>query len=370
MIGGLVMLAGIVLIVMIHETGHFVAAKAFNMKATEYFVGFGPRIWSFRRGETEYGLKAIPAGGYVKIIGMSPVEEVDPAEEHRTYRGKPFWQKAIVVMAGIASHFVVAYILLWFVAVVVGVPADPLPEVAQLVQELDDGSVPPSVIAGLEPGDRFEAVDGVPVAGWDQFSAMLRNRPNEDVVLTVARDGALVDIPVTLASREDPDTGELNGFLGVSPAFDRDRTNPLVALGTSARDVGRLTVESVQGVGSFVTGFGEFVSQVFGEEEIADEVRPISPVGLVRLSADETFGIESVLLLLAFFSIFVGVLNAIPLYPFDGGHFVVALWEKVTGRTPDVTKLIPVSAAIFLFLMVLGLLAIYFDIVDPIDLNN
>ena len=120
MLGGFITVFGIIAIVMIHETGHFVAAKKFGMKATEYFFGFGPRLWSTQRGETEYGIKAIPAGGYVRIIGMSPLEEVAPEEEHRTYRGKPFWQKSIVVMAGVASHFVIAFILLWTADVVVG----------------------------------------------------------------------------------------------------------------------------------------------------------------------------------------------------------------------------------------------------------
>ena len=103
-----VMLIGIVLMIVIHEGGHFVAAKAFNMKATEAFFGFGPKLWSITRGETEYGIKAIPLGGYVRIIGMSPGEPVAAEDADRTYRAAPFWQKTIVVLAGIASHFVVA----------------------------------------------------------------------------------------------------------------------------------------------------------------------------------------------------------------------------------------------------------------------
>jgi RIP metalloprotease RseP len=114
--GSVVLIVGVILMVVIHEAGHFLAAKYFNIKATEAFFGFGPRIWSTQRGETEYGIKAFPLGGYVRIIGMNPLEEVDPEDEGRTYREKPFYQKAIVVLAGISSHFVVAFLLL-FIAV-------------------------------------------------------------------------------------------------------------------------------------------------------------------------------------------------------------------------------------------------------------
>ncbi len=371
MINGLVMVVGLVLIVMIHETGHFVAAKAFDMKATQYFLGFGPRLWSFRRGETEYGVKALPLGGYVKIIGMSALEDVDPEEEHRTYRGKPFWQKTIVVMAGIASHFVIAYVLLYVADVVVGQPDLDVarPVVAEVVLEMEDGVATPAAAVGLQPGDRFEAAAGERVTSWDQFTEILRSRPDQEVPISVERDGQLITVIPTLTSLEDPETGEVRGFLGVRPEFARDRANPITALGTTATDVGSLTWQSVRGIGSFVTGFGDFLNSVFTEEEIADDQRPISVVGVVRLGADDAFGMDFVLTLLAFFSIFVGVLNAIPLYPFDGGHFMVALWEKVTGRAPDVTKLVPVSAAILLFFVVLSLLALYFDIVDPIDLG-
>ena len=113
--GPVIMIVGVVLMIVIHEGGHFLASKAFGMKATEAFFGFGPKLWSTKKGESEYGIKAIPFGGYVRIIGMNPFEEIDAADEHRTYRFAPFWKKAVVVLAGIVSHFVVALILLWTV---------------------------------------------------------------------------------------------------------------------------------------------------------------------------------------------------------------------------------------------------------------
>ena len=124
MIAGIAILAGLFAAIFFHEAAHFDTAKAFNMKVTEFFAGFGPRLWSFRKGETEYGVKAfIPLGGYVKITGMNPVEEIDPADEHRTYRGKPFWQKSIVVLAGVAANLALAWVLVYLVFTVVGTPS-------------------------------------------------------------------------------------------------------------------------------------------------------------------------------------------------------------------------------------------------------
>ncbi len=371
MLGGFITIFGIIAIVMIHETGHFIAAKRFGMKATEYFFGFGPKIWSTTRGETEYGIKAIPAGGYVRIIGMSPLEEIPPEEEHRTYRGKPFWQKSIVVMAGVASHFVVAFVLLWTADVVIGhIDNDSVTlTVAAVVSETSDGQPTAAALAGIEEGDRFVAVDGVAVGTWDEFTDILQAQPDEAVTLAIDRGGEELIVRAQLTSRVDAETGERSGFLGVSPRFDKERENPITGLGSSAREVGVMTGQAVEGFWEFVTNFGDFVSTVFSGEVADDGSRPVSAVGLVQLGANEELGLNFTLRLLAFFSIFVGLLNAIPVYPFDGGHFFVALYEKLTGRHPDVRKLVPVSAAIFLFLMVLGVLAIYFDIVNPISLS-
>ncbi|MBT8241783.1 MAG: site-2 protease family protein, partial [Acidimicrobiia bacterium] len=135
-LSGFAAVFAVILVVVIHEGGHFAAAKAFGMKATEAFFGFGPRIWSTQRGETEYGIKAFPLGGYVRVVGMNPLEEVDPVDEHRTYRAAPFWKKTVVVLAGIASHFVIAFFILYTVFAFVGTPDADLPttEVAAVTQ--------------------------------------------------------------------------------------------------------------------------------------------------------------------------------------------------------------------------------------------
>src|SRR5438067_1847636 len=130
----ILLVVGIVVMVMLHEAGHYAMAKRSGMKVTEYFLGFGPRLWSFRRGETEYGVKAIPAGGYVRIVGMSNVDEVDPADEERTYRAKPYRHRLGVAVAGSTMHFLIAGVLLFVVFAVVGLP-DARPVISQIVAD-------------------------------------------------------------------------------------------------------------------------------------------------------------------------------------------------------------------------------------------
>ena len=366
------MIIGFVAILMIHEGGHLVAAKAFGMKATKYFLGFGPTLWSFQRGETEYGIKAIPAGGYVRIIGMNPLEEVPPEDVDRTYMSKPFWQKSVVVMAGVATHFVLAFVLLWVAHVIIGEPDRDRPqlEIAQVVPQTDDGSPTAAVLSGIEAGDRVLAVDGVPVATWNELTSILRTHPNQHILLDVQRDGERLQLGATLTSRIDPVTGEELGFLGVSPKVGKSRDNPILGIGRAAGDVVLFTRQSARGMWEFVANFGNFIGAVLGDDDVLDEVRPVSIIGIAQFgAASQRAGLNFTLELIAYISIFVGLVNAIPLYPFDGGHFAVALYEKVTGRQPDVRKLIPLGAVVLFFLMLVGVLGIYFDIVRPIDLG-
>ena len=157
----------LVIFVTVHELGHFLAAKATGIKATQFFFGFGPRLWSFRRGETEYGVKAFPLGGYVRIIGMNPMEEVAPEDEPRAYRNKPFWMKSIVVLAGVGTNFLLAFILFYGLVVASGIN-EPTTRIGTVVRELPTGNgLTPAAIAGLEPGDQLISIDGVPIEEWE-----------------------------------------------------------------------------------------------------------------------------------------------------------------------------------------------------------
>ncbi len=388
--GAIVVIVGIALMIIIHEGAHFVAAKVFNMKATEAFFGFGPTLLSTTRGETEYGVKAIPLGGYVRIIGMNPFEEIDASDEHRTYRAAPFWQKSIVVLAGIASHLVVALFLFFLVALIWGVPKTEIGEDGReravasttvgTVAATVDGEPTPASQSGIEVGDQVVTFDGEPVETWQDFGEGAAANPGEAVTIGVIRDGEPIALTATLTTVERPvevdgepvldENGdavtEEKGYFGIAPTLEIEEIGFFAAIGSSVTTLWTAIIESVKGLGLMVVNFPRVVGAVFGAggEEVLETARPISPIGLVRISDT----LQSSLILLALVNVFVAVLNVVPLYPLDGGHFAVALYEKIRGRTPDVRKLMPVAVVVFAFVVALGLLGIYLDIFKPLQL--
>lgn len=367
MLGGLAGILAIILFVTAHEAGHFFAAKATGMKATEFFFGFGPKLWSIKRGETEYGFKLIPFGGYVRIIGMSPFDEVPPEEEHRTYRGKPFWQKSVVVLAGVMMNFFLAFAIFFTLIVIEDIP-EPSTTVRAVVEELDDGTPSPAAEAGLQPGDTIVSVDGVSTPGWDEVAAALASQPGEAVELGVIRDGETIEVPVTLAAVEGVD-GDV-GFLGVGPEFTTREAGFFEAIGIAAEEVWRGSVLAIQIFGNLIRpdSLATLAGGLVGQE-VPDEIRPVSPIGLAGIGAQaDEIGISRYVALLASVNIILGILNVLPLYPLDGGHFAVALYEKVTGRRVDFRKLAPIAAMVVALIAFLGIVAIVLDIIDPIDL--
>lgn len=368
MIGGLIVLIGIVAMVMVHEAGHFFAAKATGMKVTEFFFGFGPKLWSVRRGETEYGAKAIPLGGYVRIVGMNPYEEVDPSEEDRTYRQQPFWAKSVVVLAGVASHFVVAFLIFFLVATAIG-----RNEVTATVGEVDptmaDGSASPAALSGIQAGDTVVSIDGVEVDEWVEIREAIRARPGQTVDVVVERAGTIEVLTVSFGSVDD-ESGGKRGYFGIIPTAETVRMGPVAGLVDAGASVGAATTASVDGMWRLFTGLGDLVSATLrGDTDAIDDVRPASPIGLIRIGAQtEDFGVGFTLELLALVNIFVGLFNVIPIYPLDGGHFSVALYEKIRGRQADVAKLAPVAAVVVIFMILLGAFAVYLDIANPFTL--
>ena len=374
----------LLVVVMIHEAGHFAVAKLFGFKATKFFVGFGPTLWSTTKGETEYGVKAIPAGGFVKIVGMNPYEEVAPEDAPRAYGAKPAWQRALLLVAGSATHWLVAFALLLFAAVAIGFPSGVTNRVAGVT--VDSAATE----AGFEPGDEIVAVGDRPTDDWGDIRAYIRDHPGEQAEFTVRRHDEVHTLTPTLGKGisnrrgvvvdEASATGDLRalrpgerivGFLGVEPAT-RYVTEPFPqAIGSAALYTGRATVAAVKGigdVGEMVFG-GRLVDALTGEgRREADGESPIGVVGASRI-ASEIVADGQYLNFIGFivsFTIFIGLMNLLPLPPLDGGHLAVVAWESATGRKVDVRKLIPVAAAVISFFVVLFLAVLYLDIARPI----
>ncbi|MCZ7629920.1 MAG: site-2 protease family protein [Microthrixaceae bacterium] len=225
--GGLAMIlvvGAVILMIFLHELGHYMAAKHAGMKVTEFFLGFGTRLWSFKRGETEFGLKAIPAGAYVKIIGMNNLEEVDPADEARTYRQAPFHSRFSVAIAGSAMHFALALVLL----VVQFAAFGRVDDSRWVIGDLTEGGAAQQ--AGLRSGDQVVSFDGEPVGSFDEFRDQIAAATGE-VVVEVERNGETEAIPVELIRRgkiigtvgTDVDVLEASGRLFVGPLVEHSR---------------------------------------------------------------------------------------------------------------------------------------------------
>jgi membrane-associated protease RseP (regulator of RpoE activity) len=367
----------VVFVIMFHEFGHFATAKAFGMKCEKFFLGFGPTLWSTRKGETEYGVKAIPAGGFVKIIGMSRYEDVDPADTGRTFHSKPAWQRAIVLSAGSFTHLVVAWALLFGAFAFIGLPTAVQTNVVGFV-----GDDTPAAEAGLVEGDRIVAVDAETTTDFDAVREAVTSRPGETVPVTVERDGATEVVTVAIAA-ETPD-GERTGFLGVSPQPEVVPEELSIGEAAAATVTGELSLwdlarENIVGITRALspTGLTEWLRSVPGDTPRSEE-GPVSLVGVGQLvNALGTSGnILGILLLLASLNIVLGTLNMLPLPPLDGGHLAVLLAEEAVnqgrrlrgkegGWTLDPAKLTPIALAVIMFFVVLSLTALYVDIVKP-----
>ena len=369
MLGGILMAVAISGFVLVHEAGHFLAARATGMKATEFFLGFGPRIWSFKTGETEFGVKALPLGGYVRIAGMNDREWVDPADHDRTYREQVFWKKSVVVLSGVSLNVALAFFLLFGLFLASGA-VELSTTVARVSPEISEGVASPAAEAGLRSGDTLTAIDGVAISDWDQAVEVIMTRPGKSVVIDVVRGGERRSVGAALGSSH-PVTGEAVGFLGVSPDSRRVSVSPV-----------RASVLAVRAEWSIFTGTLEAVARILrpeslielggalaGRSDVSDEIRPVSPIGLVQIGSQATrVGIGNMVFLLAVVNVTLAIFNSLPFYPLDGDHFAVAVYEKLSGRRVDVRRLIPVAVAVVMLMVFLGLVAVVLDIVNPLTL--
>ena len=360
MLGGLGAALAIILFVTAHEAGHFLAAKAVGMKATQFFFGFGPKLWSVQKGETEYGFKLLPLGGYVRIIGMNPMEDVAPEDMGRTYREKKFWEKSVVVLAGVGMNFLIGFLLFWGIVVAAGVPGDPVPEVAAVVEDS------PAAAAGLMEGDRIVGLNGEEFETWEETTDALAQAGPGDATLTIRRGGELMTLDVVLEESPRVDGA---GYLGVAPLAEIVQVGPFESIGIAGQMVGSAVTDTFEALFQMVrpSSLAQYLGVLGGDTDIPDEVRPVSPIGIVAIGA-QAENLAFLVVILAYVNIILATINLLPLFPLDGGHFAVALYEKVTGREADIRRLIPVAAAVIGLFVFLGFVAIVLDVANPINL--
>jgi membrane-associated protease RseP (regulator of RpoE activity) len=413
-IGVVVFAFGLLFSVCLHEAGHMGVAKALGMRVSRYFVGFGPTIFSFRRGETEYGLKAIPAGGFVSIDGMSPhVMDVPAGHEQQAFWRASPWKRTAVMLAGSATHVLLAIALLWLALSAFGVErsVDPATTPARLASisdcvvvgndTLSDGALracragdppAPAAAAGLRAGDVVTAVNGMPTPDLATFQDTLRKvDASKPVQLTYTRDGvtATATVRPVLAQRPPPDATDSStlvptptiGVVGDLPTTVQ-REGPISGLGTAFSTTGSMITATFKALGSIPSKVPALIDAVSGGQR--DPESPVSVVGASRaggeiLGNQGVGGIAFFLALLAGTNIFLAVFNLLPLPPLDGGHIAVMWFERIRRRIalsrglPDPGFVRPerIAPVVMAFVAIFGtfaLLAVVADVVNPVQL--
>jgi len=429
-IGVLVLVVGVLVSIALHEVGHMVPAKKFGVRVSQYFVGFGPTLWSRTRGETEYGIKAIPLGGYVRLIGMYPTpeavgnppvrgffsriaaeareasaEEIRPGEDHRAFYRLSTPKKLVVMLGGPVMNLLIAVVLLGVTYTGIGIPqsSTTLASVSQCVLPAGstatecpaDAAESPGAAAGLRPGDTIVSYDGRAVDSWNQVSAMIREDAGQTVPVVVRRDGADLTLQLTPVAAERPQvdaagqvvtdaagnavTSEV-GFVGITPADELVRQPVTDALSLAAQG----TWQTAKAVVQLPVTVTNTVQSAFGGGE-RDANGVISLVGVGQIagqigSADGVgtgLRIASMLELVAALNLALFVFNLIPLVPLDGGHVAAALWEGIKRqfarlrklprpRPADAARLQPLALGVFVLLGGMSLVLMLADIVNPV----
>jgi membrane-associated protease RseP (regulator of RpoE activity) len=420
---GIVLFAlGILVAVSLHEAGHMFTARAFGMKVTRFFIGFGPTLFSFRRKEVEYGFKALPFGAFVKIVGMTQQDDdVAPEDEPKAMWRYPVWKRTIVMAAGSISHFMLAIVTLWIVFVVVGVPDgskidqvpvkilstqasvcdykyDPTTKAPRICDPATDQKSPAAQL-GLQPGDVITKLDGQPVPNSPALRDTLKAMVNKNVVVTYERDGTEMTgtayIPQVERVKSDIDPNktadqvtaedlEKGGMLGISIDVYSElplvRSGPIEGVGNTFTTIGTMVERTFESLKQIPSKVPKLLSAIAGKER--DPETPVSVVGASRIGGEffELGDWTNMLTLFATLNLFFGIFNLFPLLPMDGGHIAISWFERIRswlaakrgrpdpGRV-DYLKLAPITLGVIGILGVFVLLTVTADIVNPISVK-
>lgn len=413
---GIILFALAILIsVSLHEAGHMLTAKAFKMKVTRYFVGFGPTLWSFNRGETEYGFKGIPLGGFVKITGMTPLDEeeddLSEKDKKRVFWRKPLWQRTTVLAAGSVTHFILAFIILWVLVSFIGIAN---PALADQVEEAEDSAtvavaecIPPddaagayecsaddepspAAAAGMRDGDEIIDINGEPISDWesllDTVSELEADTAAEITVQRGTGTSTMDVVPYEASVPAEDGSTTTVARIGVSVYIDRSieptvTYGPMTGVGQTFVVTGDLFTSTFQALVQLPTKIPDLWNSIFGAERPDDT--PVSVVGASRLGGEMVQYDQWAMffMLVVVLNYFVGIFNLLPLLPLDGGHIAIAWYERLRssiaarrgkpdpGRV-DYLKLMPLTYAVLVVLGGFMLLTITADFVNPIRIFN
>jgi membrane-associated protease RseP (regulator of RpoE activity) len=395
-VGILIFVVALLTSVMLHELGHFLTAKKFGMQVTQFFLGFGTTLWSFFRGETEYGVKALPLGGFVKITGMTRMEEIDVVDEPRSFRRQPGWQRIIVLAAGSFMHFALAFVLLFILAIGIGTPSQTntisgitscVPASATALNSANPcpasktATTSPARDAGLKRGDKIISIGGKPVGSFSQLHNVLKGEPaGAAVPMVIERNGHELTKTITLGKVPNWPVP----YVGVEPTTSYQRESFTSSVAFAGSQFGDTITSSVSAIGKLPAA----IPDLFAKDRANTPAGNVSSVvGVADVTGDVTQAaipwqakVSLVLFLIASLNIFVGLFNLLPLLPLDGGHLAVVIYERIRAwfnrlrHRPDpglvdVQKLVPVSMLVFAVLVGFGTLLIAADIFNPVHLQ-
>jgi len=378
LLGILAFIVALLFSVMVHEFGHYITARKYGMWVSEFFVGFGKRIWSVQRGETEFGVKAIPAGGYCKIEGMSPSDELPEGQEERAFYRASSAKKLVVLGAGSFLHFVLGFVLLFTLFAGIGTN-----QVLPVINEVVPNSA--AQAAGIRAGDEVVSINGKRVTEWYKDVEVIRQSQGTELTLVLSRNGE--EVVVTTAARLTDLDGTKRYVLGIVNDVGLKRSGLLVSIKNSATVTKSFLVESVKSLGKLP----EKIPALWGATVRGEERDPnglVGVVGVARVSGEAVGSdkltvmerLATFVLIVASLNIFVGVFNLLPILPLDGGHMAVAIADSIRGffarlrgrprpAPIDVTVLTPITMVVFVVLATLTLLLLVADVINPVTLN-
>lgn len=329
---GTILVAFIVfgLLVVFHELGHFAVAKLVGIKVHEFAIGMGPRIFKIKKRETEYSLRILPIGGYVKMEG-----EDEASSDAGSFNNKPVWARMAVLIAGPFMNFVLAILLFAMIFYSLGFPTT-------IISQVTSGF--PAEQAGLQSGDQITSINGDAIKSWDQIVKRINENRDEELSITLLREGIEKKFQITPVISKETN----QAIIGIAPVMEKSVIQSITV--------------SVDRMFFIIGGMMEFLGKLFGGKASTEDV--VGPVGIIHLVGEAAkTSIYNVMSLAGLISINLGIVNLIPIPALDGGRLLFILFEGISGRPIDPEKEGFIHLIGFVLLMVLMLFIAYKDII-------